>query len=101
MCSRPVLLLGKYNSRFRPLWHQLRPVLLLELDTMSSTPSALTSTALELLVNTDTDQCMTQMHSFPQKTYQSQIRNLRLANWLPCKGTINRLRLGPICQYGA
>ena len=33
MCSRPVLLLGKYNSCFRPLWHRLRPVLLLELDT--------------------------------------------------------------------
>ena len=33
MCSRPVLLLGKYNSRFRPLWHRLRPVLLLEPDT--------------------------------------------------------------------
>ena len=32
MCSRPVLLLGKYNSRFRPLWHRLRPVLLLEPD---------------------------------------------------------------------
>ena len=32
MCSRPVLLLGKYNSRFCPLWHRLRPVLLLEPD---------------------------------------------------------------------
>ena len=37
MCSRPVLLLGKYNSRFCPLWHRLRPVLLLELDTSRST----------------------------------------------------------------
>ena len=36
MCSRPVLLLGKYNSRFRPLWHRLRPVLLLELDKCES-----------------------------------------------------------------
>ena len=35
MCSRPVLLLGKYNSHFRPLWHQLRPVLLLELEKLA------------------------------------------------------------------
>ena len=37
MCSRPVLLLGKYNSCFHPLWHQLRPILLLELDTLTHT----------------------------------------------------------------